>query len=145
MNLVPQLIFQRILFTLKTNCRFLRYMHTTRSVISEKTKSWRFCVPNSWWWLSLNPEDFPPIPFVHMWDFVYMDTTGFVRVGVRIAMESSDFTLHFNLLTVAQCKRRDGWLCKDWRFDPRLSGHKLKTPKLQIKRILFTLEHIWFS
>ena len=79
------------------NSRFLRYMHIlTRSVISEKTKSW--------WWLSFSLEDFPPIPFAHMWDFVSMSTTGFVRVGERIVMESSDFTSLFSLLTVAQCK-----------------------------------------
>ena len=47
------------------NSRFLRYMHIlTRSVISEKTKSWRFRDPNSWWWLSPNPE---ALPLYHCW------------------------------------------------------------------------------
>ena len=51
--------------TILANSRFLRYMHIlTRSVISEKTKSWRFRDPNSWWWLSPNPE---ALPLYHCW------------------------------------------------------------------------------
>ena len=36
-----------------------------------------------------------------MWDFVYISNIVSVRVGVRTAMESCDFTSHFNLPTMA--------------------------------------------
>ena len=51
--------------------------------------------------------DFLPIqrlsPYIiaDMWDFVYISNIVSARVGVRIAMESCDFTSHFNLLTMA--------------------------------------------
>ena len=51
--------------------------------------------------------DFLPIqrlsPYIiaDMWDFVYISNIVSVRVGVRAAMESCDFTSHFNLPTMA--------------------------------------------
>ena len=42
-----------------------------------------------------------PYIIADMWDFVYISNIVSARVGVRIAMESCDFTSHFNLPTMA--------------------------------------------
>ena len=120
------------------NSRFLRYMHIlTRSVISEKTKSWRFRDPNSWWWLSLSPGDYSLYiisSFVRLClHELPLDLYGLVWAWPWGPVISAHILTCFRG-TWQETSTADS---KGRGFKPRLSGHQLKTPQYSPKRILF--------